>query len=382
MVGRASGLISQPKQDRARIHSIRATLHRGSNVESLATLIKGLKASALSELFIKTTSAADLGPIELQRHYSSLLPMTLTTLELHIGSQVVDGDLVKQALERCPGLTSLVLGGLFLDTSGLQTTNSPNDSPIHAPALRRLALGTPIFRTFHNRAECNNDCPCPFRKLVVDKLEYLEVAGDSVRETLPHLLPFIQRRLSKVGQSSTAQPPLALIINSGTSFSLFNNGHDKDLMRSLPRDVHLHLLNDDSDYPRKPNICEWFQSTRSTVLYLQRSQTQKSLAGFRRLQPRGGLVPVIIHPSGNASQHIQDGNAEARGWVLSGSDANGPFMNPNQPSIDDDVYGYEYGYLDDDEDMYSGGYSSDERFDWQEYRRSLGWPDGYDTPSP
>lgn len=112
-VGR--GLLSQSKQDLARIRSIRTTHFRDYDAHSMISVIEKLKVPALTELFIRTTSpdgspGAGLKPLR-------LLQDTLTTLELHNASQILDGKAVKHALEMCPGLASLVLGGLLLDST-------------------------------------------------------------------------------------------------------------------------------------------------------------------------------------------------------------------------------------------------------------------------
>ena len=185
------------------------------------------------------------------------------------------------------------------------------------------------------------------------------------------------------------------MLNSHSSLKFAESQDLKGLVQSLPHDIHLHLLNDRSDYSQEIRLCEWFKDTRSTVLYVPNEVLAHSaiwldhpgLAPYRFFQPRQGFTPVLIHPDCEDCIGLSDGDVEARGWILPGDEDRGPYLDPTQPNAEDTedsdppvlVLSAQrrrvYRFVD------SFDLDLDFGFDWQDYRRSLGWTDNYDTPS-
>lgn len=377
-------LLARPMEDRTRIRSIRTTHLHDYDARSMISAIGRLKLPALSELFIRTTSID--APNDRHRRRTALqaqplMNATLTTLELHNGRQILDGNAVKRALEVCHGLTTLVLGGLLLE----ERYSPPHTPLIHAPALRRLAVGTPMFETPEDHERCRPRCPCPFRNLIVDNLEYLEIAGGALRETIDHLIPLLKRRVETVdnANNSSSTAPLTVVFNSFMALSPFFLS-DNNLIQSLPHNIHLHLFNNGLEYDEELDICDWYKSTQSTVLYVPRELTEgvdvsseyPGLAPFRCLQPNGSMTSVLIHPAAEDCLDITDRQMNEWGWILPGGEEGEPYLNPEQPNNGEDVRDSFNRPLQD--------YPSLEIWsnaDWLEYRRGLGWPDNYDSGS-
>ncbi|TEB34787.1 hypothetical protein FA13DRAFT_1729447 [Coprinellus micaceus] len=380
-------LLALPLKDRTRIQSIRATHFRHHDARSMVSCIDRLNLPALSALFIRTTSSDPYsyrqrrwGRLEV---HSLLDSDALTTLELHGRRQILDGRVVKRALESCPRLETLVVGGLSL-------ARDPSE-PDWQVSLKRLAVGSPIFRRPEEHVRCTARCPCPFRNLVVDNLEYIEVAGGAIEDTLRHLLPIIKRRGTDVRHTSLSRDRLLTIVLNSHSLLKFSGGRDfKGLAQSLPHDINLHIFHASSDYSQKIQFCEWFKHTRSTCLYVLSGVAahsviwsgQPGIAPYRLFQPRQGFTPALIHPDAAECTGLGDSDMETRGWILPGSGSHGPYLDATQPNSEDTADSdppklvmsarRSRPYIDLDLDL---------DFDWQGYRRSLGWPDNYDTPS-
>jgi hypothetical protein len=155
---------------------------------------------------------------------------------------------------------------------------------------------------------------------------------------------------------------------------------------SLPKHIHLHLVNDTSSTllergdVDEHKVSAWFKATQSTVLYAPNIGAKKQrtvragrrrLCSYRFLQRQGNVTPIIIHPEANACLQLDDAAIEARGWVLPGGEAHGPYLDADQPRTEGSDYSF---------DVYPD-YGSDRDFNWQAFREDMGWPEGYETPS-
>lgn len=230
-------------------------------------------------------------------NFQPLLRGSLTTLELHHShSPNLTASELREIFAVCPRLSTLVLGGLRL--TGAQVLQKETRAPILAPALRRLSIASPICHQINPHLEipCTPECPCIFRDLVADNLEYLEIAGKS-SDGLFHLVPLILRQSSlqlqgqpsSQNQASTEKAnnasqgpqqgpqgaPLILVLNLGEyPWSTWEHQSPQHILKDLPRGIHLHFVLGQDPTPFQFELfITMFSTFSATVIHYPSSPT-------------------------------------------------------------------------------------------------------------
>ncbi|KAF6757309.1 hypothetical protein DFP72DRAFT_892318 [Ephemerocybe angulata] len=330
-------------------------------------------------------------------NFQPLLRGSLTTLELHHShSPNLTASELREIFAVCPRLSTLVLGGLRL--TGAQVLQKETRAPILAPALRRLSIASPICHQINPHLEipCTQECPCIFRDLVADNLEYLEIAGNSP-DGLFHLVPLILRQSSLQGRpSSRNQPntdeapqgpqgaPLILALNLGEYPWGISDGdrNHQHILKDLPKGLHLHLILGQGPTPfQVKSFINMFTTFSATVIHYPSSPTTQIppslqdschlLAGSEESMTSLVLFPTATRDSPDNDAILRTVLENPRLFV-NGDRA--PYLNAQVINAEDF---YEYPGL---EDM-SDGDDSDDDSDYYDSEEGDRWyaPFEYDT---
>ncbi|KAJ3545976.1 hypothetical protein NMY22_g2228 [Coprinellus aureogranulatus] len=310
-----------------RIRSVRLVSVVPLHAQKIIELLEQYELPALRSFFVRPISSERLNVLYVRHRSEPFLPLlrqTLTRLELHHCCRTLTSVALRGILTSCHHLETLVLGPMRLDWDPLTEDTelkASENAPIHVPALKSLAVGSPIFVfSMGNNVECGPRCPCVLGTLVADNLEYLEVSG-GLSNALRHLIPVIQRRSEQYSKQ-----PLSVMLNP-SDMIISPSYLLPAVLHRLPANIHLHMYILAIDTQDVLSIGPpWMTRTRSTTWYLDSGEYQRLRAAaslfacatnpFPSLGELRccGVVPVLFHPKERNPFHANS-DLHAMPWI-------------------------------------------------------------------